>query len=29
MKPIEASLERSPTLAKYDITIRPQHPRNG
>ena len=26
MKPIEARLERSPTLAKYDITIRPQHP---
>lgn len=27
MKPIEARLERSPTLAKYDVTIRPLHSR--
>ena len=26
MKPIEATLERSPTLAKYDVTIRPLTP---
>jgi len=29
MKPIEARLERSPTLAKYDITIRPNTPVTG
>jgi len=28
MKPWEARLERSPTLPKYDITIRPQKPRS-
>ena len=29
MKPIEARLERSKTLPKYDITIRPKQPRGG
>ena len=29
MKPIEARLERSKTLPKYDITIRPSQPRGG
>ena len=29
MKPIEARLERSETLPKYDITIRPKLPRCG
>jgi hypothetical protein len=29
MKPIEARLERSMTLPKYDITIRPSQPRCG
>jgi len=29
MKPIEARLERSTTLPKYDITIRPKTPRDG
>ncbi len=28
MKPWEARLERSPTLPKYDITIKPQKPRS-
>jgi len=27
MKQIEARLERSPTLGKYDITIKPLKPR--
>lgn len=29
MKPYEARLERSPTLPKYDIVIRPKQPRCG
>jgi hypothetical protein len=29
MKPIEARLDRSATLPKYDITIRPKTPRGG
>lgn len=29
MKPIEDRLERSKSLPKYDITIRPKHPRSG
>jgi hypothetical protein len=29
MKPYETRLERSKTLPKYDITIRPTHARSG
>ncbi len=29
MRPIEARLERSKTLHKYDVTIRPKQPRGG